>query len=397
MIFILYRAGIALKRHYKLASVGGIGALVFYTFNEGLRFGRGTDYNLYGMSYEDLVVTGDSEWDITFQTIARLLITFNIPWQGYVFLLSFVFILSTIVLLKPFKDVIPYALPLFILCSFLDVENMIKWFTAFAMIMIGISYSLTEGKLCKKFWGFCLLACTIHLAIIPLVCIYALALHYFKRDAIKPIWVLILYFSIGFLFSTDYMLEFTNFIDVLSSSVGDDNSRIARYGSRAEYWLSGGFAGTDVHTPFPSIVGILYFVLLATIGYKAIRDEGEKALFAYNVFVLGLILDPIGRQLELAARYTMTFFFFRAIIIAYIIKNVLIRRRIKIPLWALLLLFVSIINQGRRIFVAPFTSTPQKYLYVWNKGNNTYQKMYDMWIDDMYKADSEKKKKNVRF
>ena len=138
MLFVLYRAGKSIAKTGKIWSLAGFSAILVYTLNEGLRFGRGIDYNLYGMVYERLEATGQSDWDISFQFVARVLIDLNIPWQGYVILMSFVFILAMLIMLKVYQEIIPYALPLFALFSAGTVENMVRWYFGFSFIMIGL-------------------------------------------------------------------------------------------------------------------------------------------------------------------------------------------------------------------------------------------------------------------
>lgn len=395
MLFVLYRTGIAMKKRYKVFSVAGMSAIFVYTLNEGLRFGRGIDYNLYARDYEYLASSGDANWDFTFQFIAEILISMGIPWQGYIMLMSFIFIVATLFFLKPYKEVIPFALPLFVYISIFDVENMVRWFMGYSFIMIGISSYLNTGDSYKRYWLFGLLACSIHLALLPLVLVFFFALLFLRFKPISPIPALIMYIAIGTLFNTEYMTEYVDIVQTLTAIMGDDN-RFSHYGDKAEYWLTGGFAGTDVHNAFPGMFRILYYCVLILLGHAAIKHDNKNGVFVYNMTVVGLLTNPISLQLELAARYAMTFFFFRAIMLAYIIRNVFILRSVKVSRIISLISLLLILNQGRRIIISPFYQNPDKMLYVWNRGNLSYQKMYDMWIDDMYKVDSDKSKRQKK-
>ena len=169
MLFILYSTGKQIAKSGTILSPAGIIAISVYTLNEGLRYGRGIDYNLYGMDYEELEAGKESNWDIGFQYIARFLIANDIPWQGYVILMSFVFILATLFLLRVYKEILPYALPLFVLFSLRETENMVRWYMGFSFIMIGLSILLIGGKKANlKFWIFTAIACTFHIALLPL-------------------------------------------------------------------------------------------------------------------------------------------------------------------------------------------------------------------------------------
>ena len=391
MLFILYSAGKHIAKTGKILSPAGIIAILTYTLNEGLRYGRGIDYNLYGMRYEDLAAGRESDWEIGFQSIARFLIANDIPWQGYVMLMSSVFIIATIILLKEYKDVLPYALPLFVLFSMGAVENMVRWYMGFSFIMIGISFLLRGGKRSKlKFWLFTAIACTFHVAIVPLPIAFYL-LWYRTKPLLSPIWVIILYFGIALSFQTEVMMRFVELANVMAMMLGGVSERFANYGDDAEYWLTGGFAGSGGRSAFPDKQELLFLLCVVWLGYKAIKDADRKYIYAYNIFVLGLLANPLAKQIELVIRFDQPFMFFRAIVLACIIKHVFVNKTIIVNQMAWLFSLLIMLNIGRKILVTPFKVEQDKYLYVWNSHGKTYKSMYDMWIYDMYWADSGKK------
>ncbi len=391
MLFILYSAGKHIAKTGKILSPAGIIAILTYTLNEGLRYGRGIDYNLYGMKYEDLAAGRESDWEIGFQSIARFLIANDIPWQGYVMLMSSVFIIATIILLKEYKDVLPYALPLFVLFSMGAVENMVRWYMGFSFIMIGISFLLRGGKRSKlKFWLFTAIACTFHVAIVPLPIAFYL-LWYREKPLLSPIWVIILYFGIALSFQTEVMMRFVELANVMAMMLGGVSERFANYGDDAEYWLTGGFAGSGERSAFPNKHELLFLLCVVWLGYKAVKDADRKYIFAYNLFIVGLLAYPLAKQIELVIRFDQPFMFFRAIVLACIIKHVFVNKTIMVNQMAWLFSLLIMLNMGRTILVTPFKVEQDKYLYVWNSHGKTYKSMYDMWIYDMYWADSGKK------
>lgn len=394
MLYVLFRAGRSMAETGSVKSPAGFVAILVYTLNEGLRFGRGIDYNLYGMSYENLEATGESDWDISFQYIARFLISMDIPWQGYVILMSLIFVVAIIMLLRfNYKEVLPYALPLFALFSRGAVENMVRWYLGFSFILIGLAYLLQEDKKFNlKFWGLSIFACTFHLALLPLpFAFYLLTLR--KHPLLSPMWVLILYFGIAFFFQTDFMMQFINVANFLSSSLGDSSERLSHYGDRAEYWLTGGFAGVQTSV-FPNMHELVFLCCLVWVGYQSIRGKGEKYIYAYNMFVVGILAYPLARQIELIGRFDEPFMFFRAIVLACVIKDIFVEKKVVVNqiVWIVSLLIV--LNMGRKILVGPITGNPDKYLYVWDSEGKTYQSMYDMWIFDMYNDDAKKKRQD---
>lgn len=392
MLYVLYRSGKGIAKTGKIISLPGFMAIIVYTLNEGLRFGRGIDYNLYGMSYEELERTGESDWDISFQYIARILINWDIPWQGYVLFMSFVFILAALILLKNCREVLPYALPFFVLFSISETENMVRWYLGFSFIMIGLGYLLGEGRNKKtKFLLFSLFACTFHLALLPLpLAFFLLSLR--KKPLLSPIWTLFLYFAIVLFFQTDFMLRFVELVNILSLTLGESSERLAHYGDRAEYWLTGGFAGTEEHSALPPKSELLFLCCLVLVGYQIIKRKGQNYVFSYNIFIVGFLVYPLARQIELLVRFDQPFMFFRAIVLASILTDVFVRKVVRVNPLAYLLSMLIILNMGRHIIVKPFMGNSGHYLYVWDSKGKNYQSMYDMWIDDMLDADTKKRR-----
>lgn len=391
MMFILYLTGKQIAKTGKILSPAGIVAILAYTLNEGLRYGRGIDYNLYGMRYENLEAGRESDWEIGFQSIARFLIANDIPWQGYVMLMSFVFIFATLILLKVYKEVLPYALPLFVLFSMAAVENMVRWYMGFSFIMVGISFLLRGEKRSKlKFWLFTAIACTFHVAIVPLSVAFYL-LWYRTKPLLSPIWVIILYFGIALSFQTEVMMRFVELANVMAMMLGGVSERFANYGDDAEYWLTGGFAGSGERSAFPNKHELLFLLCIVWLGYKAIKDADRKYVFAYNMFVVGFLAYPLALQIELVQRFAYPFLFFRAIVLACIIKHVFVNKTIMVNQMAWIFSLLVLVNMGRKILINPFYGKPEKYLYVWDSQGKTYKSMYDMWIYEMYWADSGKK------
>lgn len=388
MILVLYKAGISIRKTGKILSPAGFAAIIVYTLNEGLRFGRGIDYNLYGMAYEELESGGDNTWDFTFKLIANTLIEFGIPWQGYVLLLSFAFIVATIIFLKEYKNILPFALPLFILFTIPETENMVRWYLGFSFIMIGLAFLLGMGKNRNvKFLLFSIFACTIHLALAPLPIVFYCVTRW-KYPILKPVPALIAFFAIAFLFRVPFMVQFIELVNMLSMV----SAHFEGYGNNAEYWLTGGFAGSGERSALSNIQELVFLCCLVILGYKVIRKGEWKNIYAYNLFIIGLLIYPIANQIELVYRFDQPFLFFKAIVLACIIEYAYRKKAVVINKTVLLVSLLVFVNIGRRILIAPFVMDANYYLYIWNRGGKSYQSMYDMRISDMYKAERGKKR-----
>ena len=84
--------------------------------------------------------------------------------------------------------------------------------------------------------------------------------------------------------------------------------------------------------------------------------------------------------------------FFRAVVWGYVIVYIYEKRLIIVQKLVMIFAILFFLNIGRRTFMAPFKVNSEKFLYIWDSQGRTYQSMYDMWIFDMYNADSHNKK-----
>ena len=139
--------GIRLKKYLKTA----MPSIIIYTLNEGLRFGRGIDYNIYAKDF--VYNTGNQYFengDLGFRYIGMLLQSLGMPFQAFVLLMSFILILSVLIFIRNFKECAPFALPLFLLLFYTATENLMRWFLGFSFILIGFSFIVQEKKSIKN-------------------------------------------------------------------------------------------------------------------------------------------------------------------------------------------------------------------------------------------------------
>lgn len=380
MLFSLYYSGkrMSIKRIglFKAAALG----IIIFTLNEGLRFGRGIDYNYYAQAFNQNLINHDSTWDPIFLLIANLLGYLGIPWQGYVILMSFTLIVSCALLLDNFREVGKWAFPLFAIFA-LPAENLMRWFFGFSFILIGVSY-LLKGKDIKRIYIyglFSLIAFLIHFALLPIAIIFYI-FAYIKKPIIRPIPAILLFFIIGVAFKTSFMEKFVDLMQLFSIS-----ERAESYQYQAEYWLTSGFAGVE-KSPFPKYYELLLFIVNVYWGYKLAKTQDYKYTFVYNIFLIGFITYPICHQIELLTRFNNLFCIFQFVILAYIIRFLLndIKlvtnqfRKITVILSALIVL-----NFIRVQIFTPFADTPNHFLYIWDKNGREYLDPYIYWIKDM--------------
>lgn len=371
MLFALFIAGLRLQKKYKIWSAAGLLAILVYTLNEGLRFGRGIDYNMGGIGYERFATYG-GEYNnhIGFEYFVKALVSFDIPWQGCVMIMSCLFIVGLLFLMRSLKEVVPFALPLFVLVSSGTVENLFKWYMAYSFLMIGLSYQIEHlEKLNVRFVFFSCVATLFHIAFLPVPLVFYL-LTKFKKPILSPLWSICLFFAIAFFFQTAFMLQFVDLINAASQL----SDKFDVYANNAETWFTQGFQGRETRA-LPGMSELLFLICITLLGYKCLQYVDKKYTYIYNLFLLGLFLKPITNQIPLLARYDHVFFFFRAVMLACVLQFYYREKKFSLQsVWVVASSLIFYVWASASIR-APLVGQPERYLYVWNKGKLTYKDM----------------------
>lgn len=388
MLLIIYNAAKELKKNgARILSRPGICIITAYSLNEGLRFGRGIDYCNYWPDYEELAKTGESTYEIGFHSLSYFLAFCGLPFQALIMLLSILFILSTLFFMKSYKDILPWALVLFCLFSLKSVENMIRWYAAFSFVLIGLHFLLHKGKINIYFIFFILFSCLFHVAMIVVPILFYI-IWKFKRPLLPPIVSIILFFVIAITFESESMAQFADMVNELSAM----SDRFQQYGNKAEYWLTSGYHGME-RQGMPATQEILFLIFITYFGYKVAKSSSKLIIYAYNLFLIGLLLYPISRQIELLVRFQQPFFFFRGIVLATIIYKFFIMKNLKVNAVVYVVSILILLNESRRIIAEPFYGSPIKYMYVWNREKkHTADYIHQKWWDEQDKGAAEKEK-----
>lgn len=375
MILVLFVAGKGLKKNGgKICSGPGFTAMVAYTLNEGLRFGRDIDYNEYWRTFEMISEGYDSNRDIVFVNLCKLLSWIGIPFQGFIILCSFMFILGALLMLRNYLKFLPWALPLFSLLSLLEVECLIRWFLGFSFIMIGID-RLLKHKV-KQFFFISFIGLFFHIGLLPIPFFFYFV-YCAKKPFISPYYSIPIYIGIGLLFQTEMMLVFSDAANVL----GFLSKRAEGYAEQADYWLSGGSGGRYT-SPFPNILMMFFLFAQIWCGYTIANKYDKEMVFPYNLFLIGFLVSPMANQIEILQRYNILFFIFRGVVCAGVIYYAFVvtgRRRMKNSLLPTLAFSVLLFGNCIKFFLHPFTDPPKLYMYVWDHTNETYDQMFDVW------------------
>lgn len=342
-----------------------IPCILFFSLNEGLRFGRGADYNGYFFKYPDILSgRADQANEFLFQLFCKFNDFLGLPYQGLIFLMSLVLAISAAIFLKDHKKIIGFALPLFYLFS-IEAENLMRWFLGFSFIFIGISY-LNKGKYIP-FLSLGFIACLFHNGLAMVIPIF-LGVYFIKRPILYPLLAIGIYLGLYFLFSTEYMKGIASVISKLSVS-----DQYANYTENAEDWLT----GTANYEAKGINIGVaLTDILTICIGFNIIKYI-PKLTYYFNLYLIGVVLSPAFYQIEILLRVCMLFKLFQFIILGYAFYVFLWRKK-RMDKYSHIFTWIIFLNLIR-IYVVNvfFIEDTDAILYIWDSmGRNFLRTKY---------------------
>lgn len=337
--------------------------IIAFALNEGLRFGRGVDYNGYYFKYLSILdgETGDRIIsDPVFVTLCHLNDLIGLPYQGLVFMFSLILAISGVILLKDNKNVLLYAFPLFFLYS-MPAENLMRWYLAFSFLLIAV-YHYNKNNL-KTAFVFAVFAIGSHLAI-SLIVILLFLIKQIKRPLLNPYISIGIYLVLWLLFSTDMMLGLLGYINKISFL----SDYYSGYISNADIWLTGTGLGDKAQNFGIGLA--LPDILTIFLAYKVMQKHPNTTYFA-NIYIVGALLAAALMRIELGYRITVVLKLFQCVILAYAFKDYLFTRKrsetmMKVASW------IIVLNIIRVYFVFIFTDMGiDEVLYIWDSNGKS--------------------------
>ena len=337
--------------------------ILAFALNEGLRFGRGVDYNGYYFKYISILngETGDRIIsDPVFVTLCHLNDFIGLPYQGLVFIFSLILAISGVILLKDNKNVLLYAFPLFFLYS-MPAENLMRWYLAFSFLIIAVYY-YNKSNL-KPAFVFALLAIGSHLAI-SLIAILLFLIKQLKRPLFNPYLSIGIYLVLWLLFSTDMMLGLVGYINKISFL----SDYYSGYISNADVWLTGTGLGDKAQNFGIGLA--LPDILTIFLAYKVMKKHPNTTYFG-NIYIVGALLAAALMRIELGYRITVVLKLFQCVVLAYAFKDYLFTRKqsevmMKLASW------IIVLNIIRVYFVFIFTDMGiDEVLYIWDSNGKS--------------------------
>ena len=344
--------------YWKLAWV----PLVTFVLIEGLRFGRGIDYNLYFNVYDDISkgFTQGVNHEFLFIWICRVLSFLGLPYQGFILFCSGLLIFSGLSFLKNHRQTMMYSLPLFVYSTLL-AENLIRWFLGFSIMLWGIYFLNKKER--KKSLIFFIIGVCLHNGLIVVVLIYYL-ISRLKKPLLPPTASIIIYLLLYCIWNNSYMIVLQEYANLLFSNV----ERFGSYLDNSKEWLTGSNKEEKVLNILTYVRYIATHIFLIIAGYKVVQKE-KNLLYYYNILLVGIIFFPAFNGIELFYRINQLLLVFQFIIGGYCFCYVFSTKKMNIlRVFAYVVLLFYMYN----IIRIGLNPKAEQILYIWDAKGRDY-------------------------
>lgn len=334
--------------------------IVAYTLFAGLRWGRGVDYNIYYYVYQEIGKGYNAGWEPIFYAIVRGVSFIGFPWQIMVLFMSFFLILSFSLYLKQFNKQLYVILPLLVL-NLIDAENLQRWYLAFSFFLI-CAYSWQNNFHNHKVIALLFLIASIltHYGFVMPIMIFIGLWVVCKKYNLSPHIICCVYLACVFLFKTDMMLYFEQYINMFN--IG---GRFSMYQANTSGWLTGEVDALDSPSNIASLSKIVPNILLIYLGaYWMKTENGLKYKYIYVIAVFSIVFSPIASQIELLYRVNSVLTIFKVIMIA-ILYDSYRKRKLKKSIISALVLVVFVLKLYTMVSY-PLTCNKIDTYFIWD-------------------------------
>ena len=326
--------------------------MVAYTLEEGLRWGREIDWNLYYDVYNTLASGGWTGHEPLFSLMWKLCGILQFPYPLVITLSSLLFIYSLFFFFKPYRNVIWIAIPLSVASHIVTSSNLIRWYMAISFCLI--SFALYRSK--KNILGLLFFsgAFLTHYAMLPM-CLFFLLCN--RKKPISRPSIAIVVCLVLILFFDKSLLVYLGPIFRLFENV----NRFTQYFDR-------GISGLMSQSEETKSLAMTFFSFIPYIAFimygNRLCKKNMIPWFYYNMVVVASYLKIISAGMELFGRYYYVIDFFVCLMAAHVVAYLKVTHKKMIGkiLFAFCILFF--------IRKAIYMCTPFQYdemmLYVWN-------------------------------
>ncbi|WP_029903689.1 EpsG family protein [Prevotella sp. 10(H)] len=338
------------KEHYWLYS--GI-AILFYSIIQGLRYGRGVDYLHYKFQYEHIEVYTDyREWG--FVILNKFFNVLDLPYYIVFVFYSFILVLSLFILLKQYREIAVYFLPIFLIVTIGHSENLIRQYIGFSFVYLSFLF-LMKDRLWKCFL-FIFIGFLFHSSCVVLLPFFLL-FKYIKIPFKSPYLLIAIYLVVFFFWKIEYWKDYIIYLQFLDSGGG---GQFSAYIENAERWFSEeGSLGVSQSIIF-IFRELVSRVILIYWGAKLL-DKNHRFQIPFFLFYISVIALRMAFDIEIIFRIAHWFSFFEIFVAGFVLtyteRNTIIT---KCAMWFLIFHYMY-------SYISPFLSVgSQDCMFVWD-------------------------------
>lgn len=339
--------------------------IISYSLIEGLRFGRGIDWNLYFIRYQEIGKSYENaDYEPLFEFIVHNFYQLGIPYHVFILMVSLLLMFSSLLFFNKFKDSLCYILPIFLLVT-LTAENYIRWYLSFSFFILA-TYSLLYCKSYIKYILYGICAFLIHsgifvLLVIPMLC------NILNKSTLQPKWALLIVFYSSFFLSMQTFKFLTEISTLFSFISGSD-----KYINSIAGIINGEFGiyGIMNMSFANNVVRFIGFIPILIWGPQILKKY-DYGIFIFNLFLIGSIVYSSFKSVEIFDRYADGLIYFKSIVGGVVYYHLIKESKSfkNEKTFIILLCFFCVLLDYRHIY---FIDNDYKMLFLWNSNGKDF-------------------------
>ena len=292
------------KRYWSYAFI----PITIYAIEEGMRWGRSSDWPNYLEVYNQIGHGDRQEFEILFYVFWRLFSFTGLPYPFVITACSFLLIFSLFYFSKDYKRYLWLLIPLLVVWISPKSIQFVRWFIGYSVFIIGYTKFLNQ----KRVIPLVIMISSIffHYGLVLFV-FFAFIVSYIKTPLLRPIYPIIGSLLLILIFNIELLQNLTMLSQVFLHS---GTERFDEYTKNPEYWLQANF---ETKSKVWYIINMLPLYSYLWIFYKCL--DSRKMVVFYNIAIVGLILRSISSGIEIMDRYAICFdaFFVIASVVSF--------------------------------------------------------------------------------
>ena len=334
--------------------------IIIYSLIEGLRYGRGNDYFEYKYIYENahsIFNYNDENLEYLFTLLNYILRDANIPYYGAFIVYSFLTIFFIVIGLRKLNisGICKFALPLFLVATLFQSENIVRQTISFSICFAGICYLIKGEK--TTFLALIALALGFHNTAI--IIFLATVLLFLVKNQLPPLKLTIVLYLISWIVGRSILPKFSLIFTLITLPV-----KYEHYSNNTDFW----FSGEELVTQFSTVTmarSIVNSIGILVLAYYILKKYNRHDLNIFlNLFIIGAIFNQFTIGVQLLTRITTLFYNFQFIVLAIILYYFYTFEKFRYN-WRTLLVLIVCLNQLYNYFV-PIFNGASGAMFVWD-------------------------------